>query len=259
MFARLFRATALCVVASAMLPVAAMADIIIVGSSVPKLKVGDVVADNAVLDIPAAARVRVILPSGRTREIAGPFKGKVRDITNGEAGDASFWNDIKRVVTSQKRADESVVGAVRSVAPASHGKNARRYVRPAPEKSGPRFSWRAVSIDADGDVCIEKAAPLTLVRGQAGRPESVTIVNRQSQKRAIAEFGVGSATAAWPRTLAVDVGLYAVVLADGTKRSLRLRPISPLPAADDTLRVLHGQRCLKQVEAWISGLITASR
>ena len=29
--------------------------------------------------------------------------------------------------------------------------------------------------------------------------------------------------------------------------------------ADETLRVLHGQRCLAQLQAWLSGLMTAAR
>jgi len=114
-------------------------------------------------------------------------------------------------------------------------------------------------IDSDGDVCVQKGAPLELQRSAPGRPISVAVVNLQTKARASTEFGVGSATTAWPQAVGVEVGRYSVVLPSGEKREIRLRPIDPLPAADDTIRLLHSQRCLKQVEAWLRGQSIAGR
>lgn len=231
----------------------AQAEIIVIGSNVPRIAVGALLDDGANLDIPAGARVRIILPSGRTREIKGPFNSAVGELTRGEKRDEGLWTDVKRMVLRQKRPDESVIGAVRSAAPARDA--AERAAPPRP----PAFSWSRVPIDADGDVCIERGARLKLARATPGRPTDVTIVDRQSQSRAVASFAVGSASADWPAEMSTEVGLYTVTTEDGTKYALRLRPISPLPAADETLRVLHIQRCLKQAEAWLAGQLMAGR
>lgn len=230
----------------------AVAEVIVIGASGSSLKVGTVLDDRAMIELPAGERVRVMLSSGRTQEIKGPAAIKVGTLGAGEKRNESLWNDVRRLVANQKTATESSIGAVRSVAPKGNSVD-------KPRGSAPQFSWRRVSIDSDGDVCIEKSAPLEMLRAAPGRPMSVVVVNMQSKKRASAEFGVGSATAAWPQDVGTDVGRYTVVLADGAKREIRLRPIDPLPAADETIRLLHSQRCLQQVEAWLRGQSIAGR
>lgn len=237
-------------------PTAARAELIVLSSSTAQVKSGAVLPDSASLDVPAGARVRVMLPSGRTQEIKGPAKSKVADISKGEARNEGLWNDVVNVISRQKKADESVVGAVRSVAPPS-GTRGVAAPAPAPAKSG--FSWRIVPLDPGGDVCVEKGVALELLRTKPGKPLSVVIVNRQDQRRGEATFAVGSATAKWPASAGTDVGMYAISFPDGPPRTIRLRPIAPLPAADETLRVLHGQRCLAQIEAWLAGIAVAGR
>lgn len=237
-----------------------MAEVIVIGSSTSTLKTGTVLNDNATIELPAGERVRVMLPSGRTQEFKGPAAIKVGTLGQGEKRNEGLWNDVSRLVVSQKTASESSVGAVRSVAP--KGTSAGLPDGATPRASGagaPQFSWRRVPIDSDGDVCVEKRAPLEMLRAAPGRPMAVVVVNMESKKRASTEFAVGSATAAWPRGVGADVGRYTVVLPDGAKREIRLRPIDPLPAADDTIRLLHSQRCLKQMEAWLRGQLIAGR
>lgn len=233
---------------------AARADVIVLSSTAPALKAGAVLPDSAALDLPKGARIRVMLPSGRTQEIKGPSKAMIADISRGEARNEGLWNDVVNAMARQKRADESVVGAVRSVAPSG-----TRGAAPAPAEAKPSFSWRMVPIDAGGDVCIEKGVALDLLRSKPGKPLTVIVVNRQDQRRGEASFAVGSATAKWPASVGADVGMYAVSFPDQPVRTIRLRPIAPLPAADETLRVLHSQRCLAQIEAWLAGIAVAGR
>lgn len=240
----------------------ARAELVVLNACTSAMKTGTVLADGVTIDVPAGVKCRVMLPSGRTQELSGPLQTKVAALTKGEARNEGLWNDVVTVLSRQKRADESVVGAVRSVAPKTRG---------APAASAPAggaapspaarltFSWRQVPIDTGGDVCVEKGVGLELLRSRPGKPVTVAIVNRQSSKRGEATFEVGSATAPWPDAVGTDVGLYAIALPDGTNRTLRLRPIAPLPEPDDTLRVLHGQRCLVQIDAWLSGIRTAQR
>lgn len=235
----------------------ASADVIVISSSAAAVKPGKVYTSGQSIEIPSGAKVRIMLPSGRTQELKGPLTVKAGDLGKGEATNESLWNDVKRLVATQKTASESTVGAVRSTAPKTSASETRGAA-PKPA-TPPPFSWRRVPIDKGGDVCVEKGVGLELLRTAPGRPLSLTVVNIQSKARAPAEFAVGSATSAWPASVGTDVGLYALVMPDGEKRDIRLRPIAPLPAADETLRVLHSQRCLVQVEAWLRGQMTASR
>lgn len=234
------------------------ADVIVLGSSTSAIKTGTVLTADKTIEVPAGARVRVMLPSGRTQEFKGPAHVKVGDLGKGETVNESLWNDVKRLVANQKTASESHVGAVRSVAPKSTSAD-RGAATTAASAAAPAFSWRLVPIDNGGDICIEKGVPIEMLRSKPGRPQAVSVVNMQSKAKAASEFAVGSVRAPWPAGVGTDVGLYTVVLADGGKRDIRLRPIAPLPAADETLRVLHGQRCLGQIEAWLRGQMTASR
>lgn len=241
-----------------LLPTVARAEVIVIGSSAPALKPGVVLDDQQTLEVPSGARVRVMTTSGRTQEIKGPATVKVATLGKGEARNESLWNDVKRLVATQKTSTESSVGAVRSVAP-SRTKAAGSGEESSGRSAAPQFSWRRVPIDQDGDVCVEKGASLELMRRAPGRPMTVVVVDLQERRRGSVEFAVGAATTAWPRDMGTNVGRYSVVLPDGAKRDIRLRPINPLPQADDTIRVLHSQRCLAQVEAWLRGQMTASR
>lgn len=236
----------------------AAADVIVISSSDPALKSGAVLRDSATIEIGSGRRARVMLPSGRTQELSGPTRIKVSSLGQGEKINESLWNDVKRLVARHKSADESVVGAVRSVAPGTVGKSARGGSTGA-AGAAPRFSWRHVPIDKGGDVCIEKGATVELQRAKSGAPVTVTVVEMRGRKRATSEFAAGSATAPWPAELRSDVGIYMVSVPQSELREIRLRPIAPLPHADETLRVLHSQRCLVQVEAWLAGHLTASR
>lgn len=234
------------------------AEVIVISSSSSALKAGALLSDSTTIDLPQGARARVMLPSGRTQELSGPTRIKVSSLGQGEKINESLWNDVKRLVARHKSADESVVGAVRSVAPGKDGKSARGGSTGA-AGAAPRFSWRHVPIDKGGDVCIEKGATIELQRAKSGAPVTVTVVEMRGRKRATSEFAAGSATAPWPAELRSDVGIYMVSVPQGELREIRLRPIAPLPHADETLRVLHSQRCLVQVEAWLAGHLTASR
>src|SRR5262245_45615505 len=59
------------------------ADIYVMESSVPGMKVGARLADSDTLTLPAGGHVRAVLPTGKTQTIRGPFSGKVADLTKG--------------------------------------------------------------------------------------------------------------------------------------------------------------------------------
>lgn len=244
----------------AMSTVPAWADVIVIASNADAFPPGHVLKDAQTIEVASGVWMRVMLVSGRLQEIKGPASVKISTLGKGEIRNEGLWNDVRRLIAAQRRGSRTQVGAERSAEPRT--RSWRRMYKRVPADQAQRaasFSWRRISIDHGGDVCVEKGAPLELQRASSEAALSVMVVDLQARKRAAAEFGSGATTAKWPRAIGTNVGRYTVVLPDGAKHDIRLRPIAPLPAADDTIRLLHSQRCLGQVDAWLRGQMTASR
>ena len=104
-------------------------------STVPTIKVGSQLADRDSLMIPAGAQVRVVLPSGKTQTVKGPFTGTVAELAKGQPrneGVLAWLSDILKT----GGATEITPGATRSIG------------RVAPRPMG--FSWSAVPMTIDG-------------------------------------------------------------------------------------------------------------
>jgi hypothetical protein len=118
------------------------------------------------------------------------------------------------------------------------------------------FSWRDVPLSTKGDYCVEKNANVSLVRKWTSRALTLTIVEMRSKRRANIRFAVGEGSRPWPDALNLQPGLtYALLFPNVSGyREMRLRMIAPLPPREDTLQVLHGQRCESQMRAFIRQL-----
>ena len=220
----------------------ARAELIVLQSSVPAIKVGQTLADSLAIEIPAGSSAVFVLPNGATRTVAGPFKGTVGDLTKGVAVDRELLGAVKTYVETGG-ASAGRVGATRSA-------------RPAPAAPAGFAGWTSVPITANGDHCIEAGKKPTLVRTYAGAPLTVTIANLATSERGRVAFAEGEKSVPWPTEVTLTHGAtYGLAAADLPMRKLQLRLVKPLPAADDTLRVLHGQRCIVQMRAWLDGLI----
>mgnify|MGYP001814388837 CR=1 FL=1 len=223
------------------------AQVIVVQSNAKGLKAGSLLANNSNVTIPKGKQVVFVLPSGATRTVSGPFKGRAADLTKGVKSNSGVFDAVKRYVVTGG-ANQKSVGAMRSAAPSF-----------ALSKKLP-FSWRMVPVTSSGDFCIEKGAAVSLVRPRADKAQAVTIVDMISKRRARVVFAAGAAKMPWPGGLSIDAGATYALLASGRPaRQMRMRLISPLPAREDTLQVLHGQRCQSQFRAFIREMQTASK
>lgn len=221
---------------------AAQAEVIVVSSSAPQLKSGQILSNAARIAIPGGASIVVVLPSGATRTINGPFEGKASELTRGVRTDTALFNAVKKYVRTGG-ADKGTVGAMRSAVPRSAAARIER------------FSWREIPVNARGDICVEKGAQLSLIRPRAGKAQSVTVVNLNSNNRAKAHFAASETSTAWPSDLAPENGSFAFLSSQRSMRQIRLRLITPLPTPSETLRVLHGQRCQLQFQAYLASIM----
>ena len=221
----------------------ASAQLIVLSSTAPGIKAGQVIARSAALDIPDGASVVVVLPSGASRTVAGPFKGKAVDLTRGVSSNAALFAAVRKYVETGGTTTQHT-GAMRSsVGP-------RLANGPAT-----KFSWQEIPVKAQGDICVERGAQLAFVRADKSSPLSVTVVNLNTTQRSKVQFGAGEASAPWPADLKAESGSFALLSAAMPMRQIRLRLISPLPAPDQTLRVLHGQRCQLQFQAYLASMM----
>jgi len=219
----------------------ATAQVIVVQSTADGLKVGSTIGNDKTISIPTGKKAMFVLPSGSTRTVSGPFDGKAADLTKGVKANPSLLAAVKQYVKTGG-ANQRTMGALRSAAPAA-------FSRSLP------FSWHAVPASTNGDYCIERGAQLSVVRARAGRMQTVTIINLKTKQRSQTGFDANQKSIPWPDNIALDPGAtYAVLLQGSPMRRLRLRMIAPLPSREDTLQVLHGQRCQNQFRAYLAQL-----
>ena len=261
-------------------PAPAQADALVMASKVPGVRIGATLADDAVLHIPAGGAVTLLLVDGRTRTVNGPFQQTVGTFSKGRPSDDTLW---RTVVASLPKPQRPRIGAARSPTPPAaayrpsprdpvgSGQTAARSFQPNASRensvggsavgsamsTGMAFSWARIPVTAEGDYCVQKGASLMVVRSDS--TQTATLVDVRAGAQAQIIFASGLTEAPWPRAIAARTGPYALRLPGSAPKQFRLRVIEPLPQADETLRLLHSQKCQSQVEAWVRGVATASR
>jgi hypothetical protein len=225
---------------------AARADLHVIESGVAAIKVGSQLADRDSITIPAGAQIRVVLPSGKTQTVRGPFTGTVAELAKGQPRNEGVLTWLKDFLKTGG-ATEATPGATRSIG------------REAPK---PRlgFSWSAVPVTMDGSVCIEKGARLQLVRAPNSPAERVAVIDAASSERGEAQWEAGSDRAAWPANLTPRPdGTYHIIVGDRPPRRIVLRVLPTLPADDDVLTELHRLGCKQQFEAWVREKVASGK
>jgi hypothetical protein len=112
------RSSAVAATALMALAAPAVAEISILESTAPGLKSGARLPDGASVDIPAGKSLRVLLPSGQTKSINGPFHGRILgpDADNAAARAFERAEDIAKTGGGSQK----IPGAMRSARPPSN-------------------------------------------------------------------------------------------------------------------------------------------
>ena len=225
--------------------VGARADVIVIQSSAPSLKSGQTIKGNGKIIVPSGKSAVLMLPNGSTKTLSGPFEGTAASLTKGLNRNAALLDSVTNYIRTGG-ANTSNVGATRGIAPPQRQGGAAAH-------SG-SFSWREVPVEASGDICVEKGAPITLTRGNTQASEDITIVDMKSAKRAVVSFASGVGVADWPADIDPANGGVAVLAPRQKMKRLRMHLIDKVPAADETVKVLYAQRCVSQMQAYLAGL-----
>jgi hypothetical protein len=215
---------------------AAAADIYVMESTVPGMRVGVRLASGETLTVPSGTYVRAVLPSGKTQTIRGPFSGKVADLAKGVESNESLMEPVRRILETGG-ATQTTTGGTRSVA---------RVGRPR------AFSLVEIPSWVNGKVCVLKGSSVMLARQSTGGAERAMLVDAKSFERAQLTWESGNATAAWPATLKLaSDATYQVMVPDRESRDITVRVLDKAPADDDMLIELHKLGCSYQMESWL--------
>lgn len=216
----------------------AAADILVVSSSAPDLRPGMQLADSAQIEVPAGAKVRVLLPSGATLSLNGPTKRLVKDVTKGEPIVESVWAKAKELLATGG-VDQSRPGAVR-------GASAGGPV------DAPSFAWNEIGAAASGNVCVERGGRLALVRPAGSRVNEITLIDTAGNSRAQIVWPEGSTQVDWPAALTPNgATVYQLVAKGQPSRQVRLRLLDKAEMTETAaLAALLANDCRQQARAW---------
>lgn len=233
-FASLF--TALVLIAFAA-PAGAQTEILVAESTAPGIAAGARLGMDASVEIPGGGHIRVVLPSGKTQTIRGPFSGKVADLAKGAAPNAGLWAMVTDMLKTGG-STEKTMGATRSVS------------RPTGKPRG--FSWVELPTAAEGNICLQKGASVLLTRVSTTRRDRVTLIDMSGGQRGEAVWEQGSQTATWPSEVTLRAGgTYQMMVQDMPMRQVTVRIVDKLPEDDDVLTALYEQGCQQQMATWL--------
>jgi len=226
-------------IVSTIMTIQARGEIIILESTAPGLKSGQVLADSARINIPAGKRAQLILPSGRTKTLKGPFSGDVSSLTRSEKSNAGLFKRVMDAVRKSGR-DDTGFAAVRRLG-GSGGMSG----------SGP--SWTSVPADKSGTYCLAKGAPPLIMRPRNISLKKLTLRNRDSNKAATITWNRGQKSVPWPPALLpADNSHYSFKLAGRAEKELTFRMMPRDELNDENLlRALDQRGCQKQLAAWL--------
>ena len=95
-------------------PPPAWADLHVIESTAAAIKARSQLADGDTLTIPAGAYIRVVLPSGKTQTIKGPYKGTVAELARGQPRNEGVLAWLREFLNTGG-ATEATPGATRSI------------------------------------------------------------------------------------------------------------------------------------------------
>ncbi|MBP2228970.1 hypothetical protein J2847_002262 [Azospirillum agricola] len=239
-------ATALTATLSA--PAARAAEAVVVASTAPGYKLGQVVADGASVTVPEGAGVMLLFASGRTMRLKGPYAGpfdSLRDSAQDQGAQGGTRPALGGLLGGE-RFVQTDLGAARSLGSPLN-----------------KAAERAFAIDPgiDGTYCIPAGGRPSLTRPQDPALAKISLAANGREGSTTVAW-TGDAPAPWPNELALSDGAeFRVSGPDGTPRhTLRFRTLDAASAAPGAtngaalaLR-LAGAGCARQAAALLAPL-----
>jgi len=184
------------------------AQLVVVASTAPAIKPGQIVDGAKKLEIPAGASVTLVSQAGKSMKLAGPYSGVPGSGSGG--GDGKTIGSISKLF-SGSGTESGTLGAMRSAG------------------GGVPGDPRLVDISRSGTHCYTANDSLQLWRDKASAAAVLSMRNLSGGSRVSASWPAGDATVGWPEGLALENGAAYLARIKG-------RPT----AAKITLRTMPG-------------------
>lgn len=198
---------------------AAAGEYLILESTAPELRAGDVAPAGTAIEVPREAQVTLVASSGGVLRIEGPWRGTLDAPADG--GESLIG---RLVALLQSPAPRSQLGATRSAG-----------------------NCIAVDLEQDRDVCVSGSSCIML---QSRQPVGEQLVIDAPDARMVeASPAPGYYGWSWPQTLDVKPGTYRIWTAGAAAPTeLRLHRQPELPSRAHAIAWMNESGCTKQAQ-----------
>lgn len=205
-------------------------DLVIVNSTAPSLKPGQMVESDSPIEVPAGASVTLVSESGKILTLKGPRSGPP-GMGGGGGGDANLLSSLSGLLSASGKETASL-GTMRAVAP------------PMP----PDDPW-VINIGRSGDHCVPKGGPVTLWRAKSAKAVSLSLKSLTDRSKSKAAWPAGASSLQWPAGMTIADGAKYLARLKGSRTAsklvLHLVP-GDLPSDAHRAAWMAGKGCVKQ-------------
>ena len=165
-------------------------DLVVISSSAPGLKPGQIVNSGEPLQIPEGATVTLVSNSGKMINLKGPHRGPSGFIS-GATGDTRLIASLSGLLSGSGR-DTASLGTMRAVG------------LPPP----PTDPW-VLDVGKSGDHCVPAKGPVTLWRAKSTRKKIFSLKNLSDRTKSQTDWAAGASILKWPQNVRLkDGGRY---------------------------------------------------
>ncbi len=214
-------------------------DLVVIDSTAPELRPGQVVKSGAGIDVPAGLRVTLIDETGKPVSIVGPHSGPPPSTGGTGKSDGKLISSLANFLVGAGKETGSL-GVMRA------------GVNPKP----PDDQW-VINISRAGEHCVPADGPFRLWRAGSAKRSSIKLRNLTDKSNKTVPWPAGKKSIDWPSGLALsDGGTYLIRL----KGSMVARRIvihlvpAGLPSAAHRAAWMAERGCTAQARAVLAGL-----
>ncbi len=207
-------------------------DMVVIASTAPDIKAGQVFKSGAALDVPAGAEVTLITEAGTPMTLAGPRSGPV-EAGGGGADGGNLVASLSGLLTGAGK-ETGELGTMRAAKP--------------PE--APDDPW-VVDITRSGNHCVNAGRPVKLWRSKAGRKTKLSLRNLTDRSKSSVSWPAGAATVDWPEKVTLEDGAKFMARLKGSVTASRLTIfVAPGNLQSDAYRVVWMAKfgCVQQAK-----------
>lgn len=163
-------------------------DLVVISSSAPELKPGQIVNSGEPLQIPEGATVTLVSNSGKTISLKGPHKGPSGFISVG-TDDTRLISSLAGLMSGSGKETTSL-GTIRSIGRA-----------PPP----PTDPW-AIDVGKSGDHCVPAKGPVTLWRAKGAVKKIFSLKNLSGRSKSQTDWPADASILKWPAKVRLKDG-----------------------------------------------------